>query len=333
MSDEVDRLKKGEIMDWTINIGNMPGPQFLLVYGIVIVVTLIGCRLVVRYVDSTSNLLVPPVPQKINPYYISYLRNGKGEVLRLILFNLMERGYLKIKKGSKWPYNKEKIARESNPPNLNDLSEMERYLFNYYIIPREPVDIFKSIPSSVEAICEQFQERLQEEDMLPSSKYSFHGILAGVVGSVIISGLGGYKLMVALERGKSNVGFLILFAVFSLIALVLLCRQPRITNLGRRYVEQLQHAFEGLKIGENKPDPDITNPDKTASHKSELLLMGIFGVSVLAGTQYSSIGNLFHQATTCSGNCSSGGGGFGGGGCGGGCGGGGCGGGCGGCGG
>lgn len=273
----------------------------------------------VRYIDPTLNLPVPAVPKKPNAYLIGYLRSGKKEVMKLILLDLTERGYLQIKEAPKWPYNKQWIAQATDPPSLNDLSDLERYVFNYFAISSEPNRILKSIPSSVEEICEKFQHELENEKMLPSSNYSFVGILAGAVGISVIAGLGSYKLMAALEKGRSNVGFLILLCVFSLMSLIFICKQPRITQLGRRYIDQLQHAFKKLKKEDNVSD----------SGKTELLLMGVFGVTVLAGSQFPSIGNLFHQATSCSGGCSSS---CSGSGCNG-CGGGGCGGGCGGCGG
>jgi hypothetical protein len=44
-----------------------------------------------------------------------------------------------------------------------------------------------------------------------------------LVGAVIIAGLGGYKLVVAISRGRYNVMFLILMGIISLVILVSMC--------------------------------------------------------------------------------------------------------------
>ena len=45
-----------------------------------------------------------------------------------------------------------------------------------------------------------------------------------VVGAVVIAGLGGYKLVVAISKGRYNVMFLILMGIISLSILVSMCQ-------------------------------------------------------------------------------------------------------------
>ena len=66
-------------------------------------------------------------------------------------------------------------------------------------------------------------------------------------GAVVILGLGGYKLIVAMEKGRTNVGFLVVMAIVSLGLLMCVCEPPRLSCRGRHYLVQLQHAFDCLK--------------------------------------------------------------------------------------
>jgi uncharacterized protein (TIGR04222 family) len=140
--------------------------------------------------------------------------------------------------------------------------------------------------------------------------------LIGLAGTVLIVGLGGYKLMAALAKGRTNVGFLIFMGITALVVLWRACKPPRLSRRGQDYLQRLQGAFQSLKA--QATDIAATSePNPTA-----MLLVALFGLDVLAGTSYAYFRDMFAQAASSggwSGGC--GGGGCGGGGCGGGCGG------------
>src|SRR5262245_38132446 len=100
-------------MDWLLDnpVANMYGPKFLLLYVGLAVFTILACRLAIRGSDPTKNLPPLPVPSNPDPYEIAYLRGGENEVTRLIIFNLIQRKYLKTTDGEK------NIARETNNPD------------------------------------------------------------------------------------------------------------------------------------------------------------------------------------------------------------------------
>ncbi|HVE58180.1 MAG TPA: hypothetical protein VNB22_15210, partial [Pyrinomonadaceae bacterium] len=118
---------------------------------------------------------------------------------------------------------------------------------------------------------------------------------------------------------------------------------PRVTKLGKAYLERLQTAFDNLKytsqaayIASNQP---MVAPQTSFAGVDPLLLsVGVFGSGILAGTVFDSYNQAFQRAqsasiaggSSCSsgcGSCSTGGGsscssgGDGGSSCGGGCGG------------
>ena len=329
-------------MDWMNNpIANMYGPHFLLFYGVVIVLTLVGCWWTLRRRDLTGVLPVPPVPSEPDPYEIAYLRGGEEEVTRVVMLSLTQRGYLQASTS--------RIEHALNHPDLRHLSEIERAVFDWFSSLRATEGIFQSkeYPSRINAYCGRYQQRLQSEQLImpeeserlimpeedesdtrtlmrsPSQMLVEAWKKVRFAGVAVILGLGGYKLAVALARGRYNVFFLIIMAVVGLIVLFKTCRLPRITRRGRAYLERLEQVFGQLK----------DRPATSAASAADMtlpLVVGLFGSAVLAGTAFDYYRQEFKEPRS---SWSSGGGWVGG--CGGGCGGdgGGCGGGCGGCGG
>jgi hypothetical protein len=113
-------------MDWLMHhpIADMYGPHFLLFYGGVIVLTLVVCWWRLHQSDPTA--LLPPlqVPSDPDPYEIAYLRGGEHEVTRVVIFNLIQQGYL-------WK-DGDTIRPEPNCPDVRHLSEIERKVFGWF---------------------------------------------------------------------------------------------------------------------------------------------------------------------------------------------------------
>lgn len=316
---------------WTHNqIGDMYGPAFLLLYGSVIVATLFACWWKMSNADSTAQMNPLPVATDPDPFEIAYLRGGENDVSRLAIFDLIERGYLQIveePKQSREGGTERRLTQVPMHPDSRHLSTLERAVFDWFSGERTAAEVFESstLSERVKYHCAAHEQSLLNEQLLypEEAKQAAWGV--GLTGALVITLLGGYKLMVALEKGRSNVEFLIVMGIVSLVVLIYICRTQRLSYRGREYLENLQQAFDQLKARCVRPDaPALANP--AAPDPAMLLLVSLFGVSVLAGTAYASFEQEFHRASSGGGGC--GGGGCGGGGCGGGgCGGGGCGGG------
>jgi hypothetical protein len=159
----------------------------------------------------------------------------------------------------------------------------------------------------------------------------------------VILGLGAYKLFAAIAHGNFNVILLVIFTLAGLAIAKAVSNLPRVTKLGKAYLERLQAAFDSLKytsqrayIASNQPK---TAPQTSFAGVDPLLLsVGVFGAGILAGTVFDGYNQAIQRAqsasvaggSSCSsgcGSCSSGGGGSscssgdGGSSCGGGCGG------------
>ncbi len=75
-----------------LDVANMYGPHFLVLYGVVIASTL-GVSWVILYrCDKTGELRLPPIPSNPDPYHIALLRGGENEATRVLVFSLIQRG-------------------------------------------------------------------------------------------------------------------------------------------------------------------------------------------------------------------------------------------------
>ncbi len=302
-------------------IADMYGPTFLALYAVVIVSTLVLC-VWGRHRGDRSRweppLSLPPDP---DPLETAYLRGGVNEVARVMIFDLLQRGYLRVVTPPKrWfsvpdPGTIERHP-EAPPPRL--LRPIEREVMDWFSVGRAAKDVFESrgLATRLAAHCAGFEETLQRERLLTDEGARAWSWKVGGAGGAVILGLGLYKLLIALAKGRFNVGFLVVLGVTGLVLLAALCRPQRLSARGRNYLQRLQETFRRLqmekaRLGLMGPDPRL------------VLLVSLFGVGMLQGTAHDAYRRMFMQPS--SGGC--------GGGCGGGGGGGGCGGGCGGCGG
>jgi uncharacterized protein (TIGR04222 family) len=351
-------------MDWFEHnfIADMPGPQFLLLYAGVILSVLVLCRVRLRLSDPSAALPALTIPAQPDPYTIAYLRGGTSEVVRLVTFALLERGFLQVvdEPKKKWQNQQpQRFQRVTHSQDLSQLSRMEHCALDWFDQSRTAADIFKEsggLISYVEGYCTEYERHLRKEQLLTSDTMKTLAAQTEWYGAAIILSVGGYKLLDAWLEGRSNVSFLIIMSIVSLVAVVLVCGQPRLSQRGRIYLRQLQLAFNGLKSQASRSgtankgvqahtthslnrngamglngssrfngSSDPKGGSTAALNPNLMLVVGVFGVTALSGTAFAYYPQLFpHASAGGGGSC---GGGGGGGGCGGGCGGGGCGGG------
>lgn len=306
---------------WRDNfIANMYGPMFLAFYALVIGLVLAVSRWKIWSADHTLEERLADPPEPVDPMDVALLRGDVNEVLRLTVVELVQRGYLRVAESNFLGITTgQKIAQPSNAPDPRHLSPLQRPAFDFFKSPRNAAELFSdsSLKEWFRAKCGEAEKRLEQYRLITPDnvkRKSYNITLAAVL---IILGLGGYKFLVALSKGKTNVGFLIVMAILGTVAAVLVSRAPRISRRGKAYVEKLQTRYSRLKSG-------ITGLTHAIDDSGLIFAVALFGIPALEGTPYASLVSSFRQAASSSGGC--GGAGCGGGGCGGGgCGGGGCG--------
>ena len=330
-------------MNWLLDnpLVNLPGPYFLIFYGFVIASAIIGFKIFKSRLDFTGKIPLPPIPAEPDPFEIAYLRGGANELARAATFALNQKALIEISQNGKDTFIQQTAT--ANPPRLNPI---ERAVFNYYASPRKPKELFQTsgLKEILQPFASTYEARLAAQHFLTDdATKSFVGKTSLALAASVVS-LGVYKLIVAVLRGHSNYDFLIIMGIIGAIILLVMSRAPRVSELGEKYLERLQLAFEKLKFAGMYANP-LQNQQQGVSFSAVdplLLGVGIFGTTVLAGSVFDNYNQAFHKSqqaqSTSGGSCGSGcgtssdssscsSGGDGGGGCSGGCGGG-----CGGCG-
>jgi len=298
----------------------MYGRVFLAFYALVIVLALAAGRWRVWSADRTEDETLEDPPEPPDPLDLALLRGDVNEVLRLTVVELVQRGYLRVEETKFLGISTgQKLAWALSPPDPRHLSPLQRPVFDLFRTSKPAAELFSdsSLKEWFRVRCAEAELRLKQYRLLTPREVKQKGYQTAFLAALVVLGLGGYKLLVALAKGKTNVGFLIAMAVFGTVAAVLVCKAPRISRRGKAYISKLQARYSRLKAG-------ITRLTQAVDDSALIFAVALFGISALEGTPYATLVAIFRQATSPSGGC--GGSGCGGGGCGGGgCGGGGCG--------
>lgn len=307
---------------------DLRGPEFLLFYlflGALVLIVLYFSR---RFAEPSD----PVRADLSDPYLIAFLRGGKNELLRVATISLIHRGLLKFDGG---------LVSAASPLTVQSVRDpVEHDLLLYFDTPREAASVFTGLLYS--SSLDHYTYTLETLGILPNHSMRVNRCFALAGGLVVLWGIAGTKIDIALGRGHTNIGFLIILAiVFAFLAYKLVF--VRLTLRGKAMLTSLRLLFAGLK---DRPAASFTTNDVS-------MVAAVFGFAALPLAVFPYAETLYPKATEASrrpwgdsgssscgsvSSCGSsgsdgGGGGYGGGdGGGGSCGGGGCGGGCGGCG-
>ena len=115
-------------MEWLVHnaIADMYGPRFLVLYASVIGLTIGVCWWVLRQRDATSSVRPPLIPSQPDPHEIAYLRGGEEEVARVVVFDLLQRNYLRMTEAAT-PH----VEQAPDHPDVRHLSPIEQSVFDW----------------------------------------------------------------------------------------------------------------------------------------------------------------------------------------------------------
>jgi uncharacterized protein (TIGR04222 family) len=297
-----------------VNPFDLRGPEFLLFYGILSAVV-IGALVLFRRASESGGAAKIDLA---DPYLIACLRGGNVEVIRVALVSLIDRGLLLI--------NGTQISCAENVSPDSVRRDIDRALIKECAKPREVSDILAD--SQLRRACEQYEEKLKGDRLLPDESVIQRRLLLKLIAILILGAVGAIKIIVAIERGRTNVGFLIMLMLIAIGLVALVVSFPRLTTAGSNMLADIQNLYSGLKARAASIRPGGATIDA-------MMLAAAFGVGALEAESFPYTRRLFPAAqssasdwspwinssgSSCGGSCGSS------------CGGGGCGGGCGGCG-
>jgi uncharacterized protein (TIGR04222 family) len=306
-------------MDWWLSnpLAEMRGPEFLMFYAVFAVLVVISAYFFIDMADMTGGMAPPPTPADIDAYELAYLRGGVNEVVRTAIYSLKQQRLIEV-------VEKGRIRATGERANLRAITDIEDRVLAAIRPAPTIAALFKdsNLRSNIEAACERYRRRLSAQHLLAPPEKRRAGHYALAFGLALLVALAGYKLGLAMQHHRSNVGLLCVEAGGAcLILLVLFNKTTSATasKRGKAFLAQAQLAFA--------PAASSAFNTRTGAAAvgtgSALFMVGLFGFSILSGTSDAALAQEFARASQSGGD--------GGGGCGGGDGGGG--GGCGGCGG
>lgn len=299
-------------------LATMYGPYFLVAYGFFIFFVLIGLSIMKNLSDQTTKLNTPPIPSTIDPYEIAFLRGGTNEVARSVIFSLMQKDFVEIINDRINP----KIKQVSKSLNKSGLNQIELLALEWIGKERDSKEVFQpnGLVKQLESYGLAYQTRLERAQLLVSdhtknkfSQWKWFAMLS-------ILSLGFYKIIAAIAHGRYNFIFILIICVIGLVITHFVSKMPRLTNLGKSYLERLQYTFNTLKNQTKqayKPSETPKSAPQTVFGGIDPLLLsvGVFGGAILAGTAFDNYNQTFQKAEkeqsaysngSCSAGCGSG---------------------------
>lgn len=254
-----------------MNPFDLPGPLFLAFYAAVILATLI----VLAYWRTARERSQAGPVQLTDPYLIALLRGGRNEMVRVVAVSLLDRGLLEAAGSS--------VKTSDLGVKTRVRREVERKLLEHCLVPRPASSLEQG--SGLDAELARQEAKLQRMGLLPDEGMRAARQWLFMMGAGVLVGVAATKIAIALSRGRTNIGFLIVLAAMGL-ALTHRALFPRMTAQGERKLDELRNLFEALSLR--------TAELKPGGATSELAMFAaVFGGSLLPRGVFPWTGTLF----------------------------------------
>jgi uncharacterized protein (TIGR04222 family) len=275
----------------------LPGPEFLLLFAILALAVIAVCWWRVRrHGDGPP----PPIRELTqDPYRIAYLRGGTSEVLRVAIFNLVDRGLIAYDT---------RTLRVQRADAADFLTRpLDKAIVSHC---RQAVEVEQAIRSpALRAAARVYDQALGARGLVPdeaenAARKRFGGAAIGLLAGVAL-----VKVVLALSQGHRNVELLFIIPVFAVAGVATACRwQP--TRAGRQAVASLQQLMTRLQHSAPRLRPGgVTNEALmlAAVYGLDALPRGVFPIAKhLRRTRTEDAGGSGSGSSSC-GNCCGGG--------------------------
>src|SRR5258708_26217242 len=241
---------------------DLAGPEFLQFYLLLMLCVVAAVVLLRRAAEAGD-----PAPGHLSdPYQIAFLRGGTLEVARLATLSLLDRGFLHLDGTS--------LAADQKKPGSALNAPIEQQVFGIFASAAQPVSLFSTASKALFATeTEKYESQLARLKLLPDEETKAARRVRLVLALALLLGVALVKILIALERGHRNIGFLI-FLTFIAVILCAKVSSPRLTARGKATLEGLRGLFSGLKARGWTL--------QAGSSRTELLLLGaVFGAAAL----------------------------------------------------
>jgi uncharacterized protein (TIGR04222 family) len=282
---------------------DLRGPEFLAFYAALG----IGITILAIWARRAREWSEPPRP--LHDYLeIAYLRGGSDEAIRVAILTLIDRRVLTLSGDDRVQVAEKDAARRVT-------KQTERAILSSATFGIKASDLLtdKSVKDAAREDCEP---ELVRRGLLPAPRQRIARMQLWLLTAAILAGVAGVKIAVAIARGRSNVGFLVILAVVFLVV-TFLATHPSRTPAGNALMSDLKTLFNGLKDRASSMRPQEGSNDFA-------LLAAVYGVSAAlpvypdarrlfpSGSEGSSDSSGSSSGSSCGSSCGGGGGGCGG---------------------
>ncbi len=284
---------------------DLRGPGFLAFYAVLSVCVLGWSWWRVRGRESGQSPRLSDLTA--DPYRIAFLRGGEVELVRVAIFNLVDRGLLDCKRGKLGVTRADAAALLRRP--------LDRAIISACAAGGSLRAVSRH--AAVQGACAEYAADMRQRGLIVDAVEHRARMRIFGIALALLLGVAGAKLILALARGHTNVVLLLMFAFFTCFLEHRICGKQR-TRLGdaslsglRILVQRLRRRSMQLRAG--------------GASNEALLLAAVFGLTALPAAAFPFLGQLLPGSASRGGNSGSCGSSCGSSSCGGGCGGGGCG--------
>jgi len=296
-----------------IAILNLPGPDFLNVFGLVVILVLAGAYLCIRFADRTDRRPPPPVPQNPDAMEVAFLQGGVNQVIRTLIYDLAQRGFVALAA-------EDHVVPTEKQAQPGELNALETRLLEAAQAKPKAHALFedRGLRRSLLEQLAPVRAKLTAEGLIKPQSVKVWRRRAQIGGTLIIVGLALAKIYVEWAKGSANVAYLIFLAAASVAALFALAYVMTRTHASRRghaYLEAMRLAYGG-RLQEAVAHIGSPGPEARAFGGAALFLIGLYGFSPLKGTTEAMFAEAFSRGsgsqgadcgTSCGGSCGDGG--------------------------
>lgn len=251
-------------------LAGISGTNFLILFSLITLLCLVIGKIVI--INDSSEQYPMPSKNACNLVAISALRGGWQGVVETVLFQMFDKGILRMEGNS----GDEVIVRNSEVQGLSDL---ERIIYDHVNIPRRPSEMNSAcIKEGIRTKLEPTYCELERQHLMKSTSDRMRARWVTGFLMACLCMLGGTKLLLGISRNKP----IILLSVLMVVAIVLLFKvlkpNEMLTSLGRKYVKELTDHFVWMKacLKDNSSGKQL---DFDPS-----LGIAVYGVSIVAGS-------------------------------------------------
>jgi len=243
---------------------DLPGPEFLIFYAILGTLT-IGLLWLARQTFEAADA---PRIDYSDPYLLAYLRGGEKEVIRVAAVSLIDRGLLQA--------NDDQLV-VVDPNSVNIIRRpIEKALLQHFRFRANASSAFTS--PAILSTCQEYRDTLQRLGLLPDESVLRARLWRFGIAVVVLTGVAGLKILIALQRGRTNIFFLVLLAAF-FVFVAIRVHNPLRTRRGDALLADLRNLFSSLKARARMLRPGGETADAA-------LLMAVFGLDALPAVAF-----------------------------------------------